>query len=151
MTTEEIAGTFTDQPTQVATIIVKKWWFFKRSKPLFIYPLPIGKVQLIGAELCSMLGPKELAGKDHTEQINSILESNTSKVVKIIALASLKGSQMPSQERIESIANNLTVQELHKAFYEVYRRLDLSTFFDIMALSKNLSLSLIPEAEVLGQ
>ena len=106
---------------------------------------------MIGVELISMLGVKDLEGKDHTEQINSILAKNIPSVIRIIALASCEGKKMPSSKLIETIGNTLTVKQIHNAFYEVYRRLDLTTFFDIMALSKNLQINLIPDQEVLGQ
>src|SRR5690606_6797229 len=143
----------TDEPTQVGEVTQPhpNWLLrkigFRKTQPLLIYPLPIGKAQLIGVELCDMLGVKDLEGKDHTEQINSILAKNIPSVERIIALASCKGRKMPSEKLVNEIANTLTIQQIQFAFYEVYRRLDLTTFFDIMALSKNLSLNLIPDKE----
>lgn len=157
MTLQERTESFIDSPIQVGEIsqphpnwLLRKLGFSKKQ-PLSIHPLPIGKVQKIGVELCEMLGPKELQGKDHTEQINSILANNTDKVINIIALAACKGKGMPTKKLIEAIAQTLTIKEVHQAFYEVYRRLDLTTFFDIMALSKNLQISLIPDQEARGQ
>lgn len=159
MFNQDIANTFTDAPFRLEGVAIKQphsnWLLrklgVKKSQPLFIYPLPIGKAQLIGVELSNMLGVKDLEGKDHTEQINSILAENIPSVVRIIALASCKGREMPSEKLVNEIANTLTITQIHTTFFEVYRRLDLTTFFDIMALSKNLSLNLIPDKEALGQ
>lgn len=157
MTLKERTESFIDAPIQVGEIPLPhpNWLLcklgIKKKQPLIIYPLPIGKVQMIGVELCEMLGSKELKGKDHTEQINYLLASNIPRVIRIVSLASCESKQIPSPKLIEAIGNTLTTKEIHTAFYEVYRRLDLTTFFDIMALSKNLQISLIPDQEAHGQ
>lgn len=159
MFNQDIANTFTDAPFLLEGVTIKQphpnWLLrkigFKQSQPLHIYPLPIGKAQLIGVELSSMLGINDLQDMDHTEQISSILANNIPNVIRIIALASCKGKDMPNEKLVNEIANTLTIAQIRTAFYEVYRRLDLTTFFDIMALSKNLSLNLTPEAEAPGQ
>jgi len=157
MTQEEITKAFTEEHTYICDIHVPKWgvigkWLgLQRRVPLNIITIPCGKVQLIGSTLSDMLGIKEVETLPQSEQINSLLAHNIQPIANIIGLASLKGKKKPSEEYVQSIMDSLSMDQLNYAMTEVYRRLDLKPFFDIMALTKSLSLNLFPEAEAPGQ
>lgn len=157
MKQREIAETFADVPKEVGTVLLPKWgsigkWFGLQSRvALHISELPIGKVQLIAAELDDMLGVDGIVDMSQSDQINKLLRENIPRVVRIVALASCKGSKMPSPALLLAINDQLPMSTLQEAFIEVYRRLDLTPFFNIMGLAKSLSLSLIPEAEADGR
>lgn len=157
MKQREIASVYTDQPTDIGTVRLPKWgWIGKkfgihRKVSLAIKGQPTGKVELIAAELDDMLGAKDIKELNQADQINTLLRNNVTPLVKIIALAVSPEDKMPSPDLIKAIKFQFTTPMLANAFNEVYRRLDLTTFFDIMTLAKNLSLSLIPETELRGQ
>ena len=113
--------------------------------------LPLGKVQLIAAEFDDMVGGEEVEGMIQSDQINVLLKNNLPQLTKVIGMAVCKGAKMPSRDIIAALNEQFTMPELAEAISEVYRRLDLSTFFGILALTKSLNLSDTPDPQVHGQ
>lgn len=157
MTQRELANTFTDQPTTVGSVQMPRWgrigkWLgWRRKMELSISGLPLGKVQLIAAEFSDMLGGADIENLAESEQINLLLKTNLPKLINVIGMAVCRGKQMPSGELIEAISSQLSMPQLAEAISEVYRRLDLTTFFGILALTKSLSLSSTPDQTAHGQ
>lgn len=157
MTQREIANTFADQPTTIGVVRVPKWGIIGRllglyrTKELSIAGLPLGKVQLIAAEFDDMLGGKAVEGMIQSDQINLLLKSNLPQLIKVIGMAVSKGAKMPSRDLMTALNEQFTMPELAEAISEVYRRLDLSTFFGILALTKSLNLSDTQDPQVHGQ
>lgn len=157
MKQRELAETFADIPKEVGTVTLPKWGFIgrilraRKKHTLYISELPIGKVQLIAAELDDMLGADGIADMSQSDQINKLLRENIPRVVRIVALASCKGSKMPSPALLLAINDQLPMNTLQEAFIEVYRRLDLTPFFGILGLAKSLNLNLMPDQEARGQ
>lgn len=131
--------------------IIGRWLGFRSRVALTISELPVGKVQLIAAELDDMLGADAIENMAQSDQINKLLRENLPRVVRVIALAVCRGSDMPSPTLYSAISDQLTMTQIHDAFIEVYRRLDLTPFFSILGLAKSLNLSLIPDQEADGQ
>lgn len=157
MTQREIANTFIDQPTKIGVVRMPKWGVIGRvlglyrTKELSITGLPLGKVQLIAAEFDDMLGGEEVEGMIQSDQINVLLKSNLPKLTKVIGMAVCKGAKMPSKGLLLALSEQITMPELAEAISEVYRRLDLTTFFGILALTKSLNLSDTQDPEAHGQ
>lgn len=154
MKQKEIAEVVADLPTEIGTVRMSYGgWLgrklgLKRRISLSVAGQPNGKVELIGAQLFDMAGEDALKKLNQTDQINLLLKSNITPVVNIIALAVCHGDKMPSRELVNAIKFGLTMEQLEKAFYEVYRRLDLKAFFGIMGFAKSLQLNLFQDQEV---
>lgn len=157
MKQKEIADVLTDTPTEIGTVRLSYGgWIgrklgLKRRVALTVAGQPNGKVELIGAELFSMLGEDALKKLNQTDQINLLLKSNVTPIVNIIALAVCRGAKMPSRELVDAIRFSFTMEQLETAFYEVYRRLDLKAFFGIMGFAKSLQLNLFQDQEAPSQ
>src|SRR5690606_2259263 len=157
MKQREIAETFADVSKEVGSVMLPKWgiigrWLGFRSRvALTISELPVGKVQLIAAELDDMLGADAIENMAQSDQINKLLRENLPRVVRVIALAGCRGSDMPSPTLYSAISDQLTMTQIHDACIEVYRSLDLTPLFSILGLAKSLNLSLIPDQEADGQ
>lgn len=156
MTQQEIADTFIDTPTHIGSIVLPKGGLvnkiFKRTDSIDIEvgPIPVGKVQQIGVLLKQMTNFESIQKYSQADQINILLSDNINPIVHIIAIAISKTRSF-EVETLTAISDQWSMSLIYKAFIEVYRRLDLASFFDIMALSKNLTLNLFPDPEVLGQ
>ncbi len=157
MKQKEIAEAVADLPTEIGTVRISYGgWLgrklgLKRRIALSVAGQPNGKVELIGAQLFDMVGEDALKKLNQTDQINLLLKSNITPVVNIIALAVCRGEKMPSRELVNAIKFGLTMEQLEKTFYEVYRRLDLKAFFGIMGFAKSLQLNLFQDQEVPSQ
>lgn len=153
MKQKEIADVLTDTPTEISSVRMSYGgWIgrklgLKRRITLSVAGQPNGKVELIGAELFEMVGVDSLDKLNQTDQINLLLKENITPVVRIIALAVCKGDKMPSRDLVDAIRFSFTMEQLETAFYEVYRRLDLKAFFDIMGFAKSLQLNLFQDQE----
>jgi hypothetical protein len=157
MTQQEIAQAFTDAPTPVGTVKLPRWGRIGKALGLYkrvelsIKTIPVGKVQLIGVHLKDMTSLKDIQSLPQADQINTLLAENIEPLLRIVALAVSEGKTEPSKYLIDAMARQLTMKQVEMAIYEVYRRLDLTPFFDILSLTKNLTLSLFPDQEVRGQ
>lgn len=157
MTQKEISDVFSDASTEIGGIVVpKKGWFskiFRRKATvtLSVGIIPAGKVQKIGVLLKNMTDYDSIVKLSQAEQINTLLSENIDPIIEIIALAVAGNKENASKEVQSAIGNQWGMQQIHFAFNEVYRRLDLPTFFDILNLSKNISLNLFPDKEPHGQ
>ncbi|MCL7987728.1 hypothetical protein M8998_07240 [Sphingobacterium sp. lm-10] len=157
MTQREIANTFTDQPTSIGELRFQKWGIIGdllglyRKEELSISGLPLGKVQLIAAEFNDMMGGEQVEGMIQSDQINLLLKTNLPSLIKVIGIAASKGSEMPSKNLLYALNEQWTMPQLAEAISEVYRRLDLTTFFGIMALTKSLNLNDTQDREAHGQ
>lgn len=157
MNQKEIAKTFVDAPTPIGEISLPRFGKIGRllrltkRVELKVYGLPIGKVQLIGAKLYDMAGEQDVDKLSTPEKINHLLKHNLPMLIEIIGLAVCKGSKMPSKALLDAISSQMTMEQLADAFSEVYRRLDLTNFFNILGLAKNLSLIIIQDKEAHGQ
>jgi len=156
MTQQEIADTFIDSPTNIGSIVLPKRGLINKilkrthSINIEVGPIPVGKVQQIGALLKQMTNIESIQKYSQADQINILLSDNINPILQIIAIAISKTRGFEI-ETFTAISEQWSMSLIYKAFIEVYRRLDLSSFFDIMALSKNLTLNLFPDPEALGQ
>lgn len=151
---KELTNIFVDDTTYIGSVKLRRWsWlpFFRKSTKLYIQPIPIGKAELIGSSLLDMTGVESINQLPPSDQINTLLANNIDPLVYIVGLAVCPKEERPNQHLLTAIREQFTMQQLAEAISEVYRRLDLSPFFDILSLTKSLTLNLIPEAEVPGQ
>lgn len=157
MTQKEITDVFTDAVSEIGSVRISKGGFFnrlfKRKKQieLSVGIIPAGKVQKIGTLLKSMADFRAIANLSQADQINTLLSDNIPPIIEIIALSVAGPKEKPCPELVSAISNQWGMQQIHTAFIEVYRRLDLQPFFDILSLSKNLTLNLFPDKEAPGQ
>ncbi|EFK57360.1 hypothetical protein U0038_17485 [Sphingobacterium spiritivorum] len=156
MTQQEIADTFIDSPTHIGSIALPKGGLINKilkrthSIDIEVGPIPVGKVQQIGVLLKQMTNLESIQKYSQADQINILLSDNINPILQIIAIAISKTRRF-EVDTLTAISEQWSMSLIYKAFIEVYRRLDLSSFFDIMALSKNLTLNLFPDPEALGQ
>ncbi|WON94760.1 hypothetical protein [Sphingobacterium sp. UGAL515B_05] len=157
ITQRKIAETITDTGIYLGSVKVSKFGIlgsilgFTKEIRLELKGIPIGKVQLIAAELDEMYGKEQIENLNHSDQITKLIKHNTNKLAKVIGLATSPYDKMPSESLLRAISFEFTYVELNEMVEKVYGRLDLGAFFDIMVLLKSLNLSLTQDPEAAGQ
>lgn len=157
MTQKEIAEAFSDTSTEIGSVSIKRTDFFgklfgkRTNTTLSVGIIPAGKVEQIGHILKSMTNFEGIANLSQADQINTLMSENITPIIKIIGLGCSGTREQSDPKVLTAIGYQWGTRQLYTAFIEVYRRLDLQPFFDILTLSKNLNLSLFQEEEPRGQ
>jgi len=157
---QEIVDTITDRKQFVKKVkidYVKKWhkllsflFILPRFKKIYLAdPFPGTVYRLLG----TLIDLKTTKDEQDTEDLGlyKIIRANIPILISFIAIGIHNRSSVPPRWLYLALNNQFSIKELESLSFDIYRRLDVETFFGITAsLRKVQDLNLSLEPEVRG-
>ena len=157
---QEIVDTISDRKQFVKKVKInyaKKWhtllsflFILPRFKKLYLTdPFPGTVYRLLGA----LIDLRTTKDPQDTEELGlyKIIQTNIPLLINFIAMGLHNKSSEPPQWLYHALNNQFSAKELESLSFDIYRRLDVETFFGITAsLRKVQDLNLSLEPEVRG-
>jgi hypothetical protein len=152
-----IVKTFNDHPEELGEVTLPRNDFFgklfkrKRIVAIQLRGISSGVSQDIALRLMEMMGAKDIEGLPSSDQILTLLGSNTKPLADAIAMAIQNDTDKPYDDLSRAILYQFTNGQIHEMLKLVYGRLDLEPFFGSLTLARSLVLNLTQGKELLGQ